>query len=159
MRDRIIEYSIQRLLLDGLRFSIDDVAKALRISKKTIYRYFPTKEDLAVEIYETYYENAMCQIKTITAAGTGDAALQLLRIYYQSIYMSRDEIFNKYALNAKIRGLAQSNRERMKICFENTLHQADKTAIMIIIDGALQKLCENQSEAEKVFERLITLLC
>lgn len=159
MRDSIIKCSIEILLRDGLRFSVDDVAKTLKISKKTIYRYFPAKEDLAVEIYKTHYENAMRKIETISDARSEDALLQFLRVYYQSVYMARDEIFNKYALNAKICALAKLNCERIKSRFENVLPQSDKSPLMIIVDGALKNLCDNQIDEEKVFERLVTLLC
>lgn len=159
MRESIINYSIELLLRDGLRFSIDDVAKALKISKKTIYKFFSTKEQLAIEIYETYYENSLRKIEEIAKMQSKDVVAQMLDIYYLSHCMVREEIFNKYAINASIRDLAQTNHNHIKMFIENLLAAADKSAVMLIIDGALQKLYENKDEEKKVIARLVTLIC
>lgn len=47
MKDRITEESIKSLQQEGLRFSVPTLAERLKISKKTVYKYFPTKEALA----------------------------------------------------------------------------------------------------------------
>lgn len=52
MKNKIIEESITSLQQEGLRFSVDTLAERLKVSKKTIYKYFPTKEVLAYAIYE-----------------------------------------------------------------------------------------------------------
>ena len=48
MRDRIIRASIENLRREDLKFSVDTLTAQLKISKKTIYKYFPDKEALAV---------------------------------------------------------------------------------------------------------------
>ena len=48
MRDRIIRASIENLRREGLKFSVDTLTAQLKISKKTVYKYFPDKESLAV---------------------------------------------------------------------------------------------------------------
>lgn len=159
MRDSIIKYSIEILLRDGLRFSIDDVAKALKISKKTIYKFFSTKEQLATEIYKTYYENALHKIEAIPKIHSKDDVAQLLDIYYHSHCMVREEIFNKYAINANIRALAQANHNHIRRLIEDLLTSADSSALMIIIDGAMQKLYENKDKEEKVIAMLVTFIC
>lgn len=159
MRDAIIKCSIESLQKNGLRFSIDEVAKSLGISKKTIYKYFATKEELAVEIYKTYYKNAKQVLADIEGLHTKDAVKKMLAIYYQSHCMNRGGIFNKYALNANIRALAQTNHNLIKMCVENFLPEADKVPLMILIDGALQNLCERKDEEKKVIEILSGLLC
>ena len=58
MRDRIIQEAIASLQKEGLRFSVDLLADRLSVSKKTIYKYFSTKESLAVAMYDQYYEIA-----------------------------------------------------------------------------------------------------
>lgn len=62
MRDRIISESIESLRKEGLRFSVDTLAERLNISKKTIYKYFPTKEALAFALYQRYYANIKAQV-------------------------------------------------------------------------------------------------
>ena len=41
MRDKIVEASIEALRNEGLKFSVDTLADSLRISKKTVYKFFP----------------------------------------------------------------------------------------------------------------------
>ena len=51
MKNRITEESVKSLQQEGLKFSVDTLAEKLKISKKTIYKYFPDKEALAVAVY------------------------------------------------------------------------------------------------------------
>lgn len=53
MKDKIIKASIESLRQEGLRFSVDTLAEKLKISKKTIYKFLPDKESLAVALYES----------------------------------------------------------------------------------------------------------
>lgn len=50
MRERIIKAAIESLQAEGLKFSVDTIASKLKISKKTIYKFFPDKETLAYAI-------------------------------------------------------------------------------------------------------------
>lgn len=159
MKNAVIQCAIGELQRNGLRFSIDEVARTLKISKKTIYKYFATKEQLAVEIYKTFYEDARHKLEIVSGKQSEDAVRQMLEIYYQSHCMTGDEIFNKYALNGQIRSLAQTNHNRIGTLIENLFAPEDRAACMIIVDGALHQLCENKGEEEKVISRLVTILC
>ena len=160
MRDTIIKCSILGLQRRGLRFSIDEIAKSLKISKKTIYKYFATKEDLAIEIYKTFYEEAINRIRALEPElPKKQAVTQMLTVYLRSHCMVRNEIFNKYSLNANIRALAKSNHDEIKARIEACLPQTDRAALMIMIDGSMQALCEHKAEEEKVIEKLVTLIC
>lgn len=160
MRDAIIECSVQGLLRDGLRFSVDEVAKTLKISKKTVYKYFPAKEDLAAEIYDKFYGDALNKIEEIKATHSGKEAAELIiGVYFKSHVMVRKEIFNKYSLNAGIRNPAIVNHGKIRARVEELLTASDREALMVIIDGSLQKLCEKREEEKKVIERLVELIC
>lgn len=52
MKNTIIDASIELFQSVGLKFSIDMLAKKLKISKKTIYKYFIDKGSLAIALYE-----------------------------------------------------------------------------------------------------------
>ena len=41
MKEKIIKESIVSLRTEGLKFSVDTLAERLKISKKTVYKYFP----------------------------------------------------------------------------------------------------------------------
>lgn len=157
MKDAIVRRSIEELQRRGLRFSIDEVAKSLKISKKTVYKYFASKEDLAVEIYRTYYQDALRRISVAENVRTRDRAMQIITEYYRSHCMVRDEIFNKYALNENIRRLALTDHARIGAYVKSLLPASDADALMIVVDGTLRELCGNRREEKKVLERLVIL--
>ncbi len=50
-KEKIIHFTQQKFFADGMsRVTMDQLAKEMRISKKTIYKHFPSKQDLAREI-------------------------------------------------------------------------------------------------------------
>lgn len=59
-------------------------ASKLKISKKTIYKYFPDKETLSIALYETYYSNATNQVKELISKNTKKSYKELHYIYYDS---------------------------------------------------------------------------
>lgn len=146
--------------IHATRFSIDNVAKSLKVSKKTIYKYFATKEDLAVAIFETFYREALDEIESIERTQTGERrAAQMLGVYFRSHCMVRDDIFNKYSLNGSICGLARKSHNKLKARVEQYLPPSDSAALMIVIDGSLQKLVDRKEYAETVINRLVPYLC
>lgn len=46
MRDRIISAAIEEMIEHGIKFTMTDLATRLAVSKRTIYEYFPSKDDL-----------------------------------------------------------------------------------------------------------------
>ena len=41
----------------GLDFTMDDIAQSMHIAKKTIYRFFSSKEDLLIALLDYGFEN------------------------------------------------------------------------------------------------------
>lgn len=57
MKERIIESVAKYVNLYGIkRFTVDDIAKDLGISKKTVYKYFKSKDELVSEFIRTSIE-------------------------------------------------------------------------------------------------------
>ena len=52
VEEKIINQTIQLFQAKGLKFTLDELASELRISKKTIYQYFPSKEAILNEVVE-----------------------------------------------------------------------------------------------------------
>jgi AcrR family transcriptional regulator len=51
-QEHILAHGLQSLISDGIRgFTVESLARELAMSKKTIYKYFPTKEMLIREIF------------------------------------------------------------------------------------------------------------
>ena len=52
MKETIIQEAINLYRIKGLSFTMNDIAQNLHIAKKTIYRYFDSKESLLQGIVE-----------------------------------------------------------------------------------------------------------
>lgn len=162
MRNAIIEASIESLRQEGLRFSVDTLSDKLRISKKTVYKYFPDKEALALAIYEKYFLDAAEQAKKQIVRGTNDSKAELHKIYFDSKVMTRGGIFNKYKLNRSVYAFASEKSDSLwslvsaSFCAE--LSEAEKESLRIIVDGSFEKLCNTELSPDGVIERLVELL-
>ena len=143
MKNKIIEESIRSLQLEGLRFSVDTLAERLKISKKTVYKYFPTKEALAYAIYEKFYIDLTAEIEKTTQINDEQIAEKLLLHYFASAKMVRKELFNKYCLNNAIGAFALQhhldiwNIIKPYVCNRMTDDKAE--IYKLIIDGAFDK--------------------
>lgn len=162
MKDRIIQASIESLRQEGLKFSLDVLSDKLKISKKTVYKYFPDKEELATALYEKYYSDVSEQAKELILKNTEQSHRELLLLYFDSKVMTRNEIFNKYKLNSAIYTYtakkADSLWELISASFCGAVSEADRNALRIIVDGSLEKLCSDGSNLSAVIERLVSLL-
>lgn len=55
---KIVEFGEQKFFKEGIhKTTMDEVASELRMSKKTIYKYFPTKDDLVRAIAKHFMNN------------------------------------------------------------------------------------------------------
>lgn len=99
MKEDIIKLSIKYLKKDGLKFNLDLIAHDLKISKKTIYKYFKDKEDLALNVYSYYFDTLDTKINKIINSNNIDL-IKILDLYYESLIMTREDMFNKFNLNS-----------------------------------------------------------
>lgn len=162
MKDRIVRASIEGLRNEGLKFSIDLLANKLKISKKTIYKYFPDKETLSIALYETYYSDAAKQARELISKNTEESHKELLYIYFDSKRMTRNDIFNKYKLNQTIYAYTKEKSDclwkMIAASFRRDLSETDKNVFRIIVDGSFEKLCEDCTALKDVIERMVNLL-
>lgn len=55
-RERILEVAKQAFTLSGANTSLDDIAKQAGVGPGTLYRHFPTRDDLLAAVYRTEVE-------------------------------------------------------------------------------------------------------
>lgn len=162
MKDKIIHESINSLRQDGLKFSIDTLADKLKISKKTIYKFFPDKESLALALYENYYADAAAQAHRLISGRERPVYTDLLHLYFDSKTMIRSEIFNKYKLNETIYAYAAGQNDALwkiiSASFHDGLSEKERNTLRVIIDGSFEKLCAARISPDAVIERLVNLL-
>lgn len=152
MKDRITEESIKSLQQEGLRFSVDTLAERLKISKKTVYKYFPTKEALANAIYEKYYADLHGALQELIRRNA--PAEDFLRLYFDSAKMSRKEIFNKYALNRAIGDTAAEHHLSLWNAIASHLcpgrSEPELEILKVITDGAFANAVAKDAEPDAV---------
>lgn len=162
MKEKIINASIESLREEGLKFSVDTLADKLKISKKTIYKYFPDKEALALSLYEKYYDNAMLLAKKLVDNSTDAGYSTLLRLYFDSKMMVRGEIFNKYKLNCTIYAYASERNDSLwaaiSTAFQDMGSENDAKIFRLIVDASFEKLCNDRINPDGVIERLVKLV-
>lgn len=65
-REKIIKFTSQKFFSEGFyKTSMDEISRELQVSKKTIYKYFPSKEKLVEEITDEMLNDANCEIESI----------------------------------------------------------------------------------------------
>lgn len=160
MRDKIVEASIEALRNEGLKFSVDTLADSLRISKKTVYKFFPDKEALALALYEKYYTDTVHKARILIGRNTPLSKKELLDLYFDSKTMTRRDIFNKYKLNGTIAAFAASKNDELWSLIASSLRKekTDQQTLRIIVDGAFEKLCNDGFNPDKVIKRLVDVL-
>ena len=68
MKERIINTARERFFQFGFRkVTMDEIASDLGISKKTLYKYFDSKESLAAEVVAEFQSNVAKMINTLRA--------------------------------------------------------------------------------------------
>ena len=161
VRSLIIKESANSLKTDGLKFSVDTLSAKLKISKKTVYKYFSSKQELAIAVYDYFYNDVNGRISCFISENLKDKVLFLLNIYFESSLMTHDEIFNKYALNDSVRSYAKGNHIKVwnRICSAARLSDETAGSAKIIVDGAFKELRNNAQASEKVIGFLVDCLC
>lgn len=161
MKKQITEEAVKSLEREGLKFSIDALAEKLKISKKTVYKYFPDKEALAFAVYENYYSKMSERVENLQCGKDGDLKENLLLCYFESQRMVRKEIFNKYNLNDIIRAYALKQHEALWAAIKPAFNFSDEnenTVLKIIADGTFEKLSSGNFPPSAVIKKLVTLL-
>lgn len=161
MRERIIDTAIESLRTEGLKFSVDTIASKLKISKKTIYKFFPDKETLAYAIYKEYYNRASDNVSKIENEGN-NIKFRLLMVYQDASQMICSEIFNKYKLNESVYSFVMKLQNDLwsKILFliAPSASQTEELVLRSIIEGTFEKAVNYSVSAELIAEKLVKLL-
>ncbi|MEQ9374466.1 MAG: TetR/AcrR family transcriptional regulator [Imperialibacter sp.] len=77
-KERIISYLLDKFLTEPTRLdTVDEWARDLGMSKKTIYKYFPAKEHLLSELFSTMLEKQRLMLTTMLE-GEGSSLHKLL---------------------------------------------------------------------------------
>lgn len=90
-KDKIIDKARLSFLKNGLlQTSMDDVAKAAELHRRTLYRYFKTKEDLAFEVTILFIDDWNTYHRKINSELTG-SGLDCLKEFLSKLFFYMSE--------------------------------------------------------------------
>ena len=134
-KDKIIEYSEEKFFKDGFyKTTMDEVASELRMSKKTIYKFFPSKEDLVMAIAK-HFMNRM-KNKILPALNSDKNAIEKLGELISILAGASEKISTK-------------RMEEMKRHFPSLWNEIDKFRTEMMF-GNITKVI-NQGKKEGLF--------
>jgi AcrR family transcriptional regulator len=92
-KDKIIKFAQQKFFSKGFyKTTMDEISRELQMSKKTIYKYFPSKEILVEEITDEMLSGAVCEIDNIV---DGDESVVIKFVKMLHRYMNNTARFSE----------------------------------------------------------------
>lgn len=89
-REKLLKGATELFMRYGLRsVSMDDIARQLGVSKKTIYQYFTDKDDIVATVVKSHMEREQEQFEEITRVSK-DAVDEMVRLSYRLKESMRD---------------------------------------------------------------------
>lgn len=122
IKERILDTTIDIFSQDGLKFTMDSLAKKLSMSKKTIYKFFPDKQSLLHEMVD-YSFNQIKMAKRNVVCSSGDDIVEVLTKVLQAM-PERYENVNLgqlYVLKDKYPQIYHHVEQRLESDWENTI--------------------------------------
>ena len=164
--DNVLQKSAELIMKFGVKSNtMDDVAKHLGISKKTLYQHFSNKEDMILKCAKAKFEffsSALAQIKE-TSSDAIDELIQIdhfliknrikrnpivfneLQRYYPEIFTETYELHQSYVSN-----LVKSNIERgiSEGLFRDDI---EPNIIAALYAGRIEAVVQGQNELEEQY--------
>lgn len=122
VRKRILNGTMEVFNQKGLKFTMDDIAKELGISKKTIYKVFDDKEEMFLEMVDFLFdqikasEEEVMQDKSLTTLQKITKILGVMPESYREI-----DLRKLYDLKEKYPATYHRVEERLETGWENTI--------------------------------------
>lgn len=140
-KDKILQFTHQLFLAEGFyKTSMDEIARELQISKKTIYKYFPSKDGLLEDVCELRMVNAEKMIDEIINTDE-DAVTKFVKLVNMNHAMMKN-CSEKWIKDLQLHAphlMERFNKLRDK--------EIGKTMTRLIEQGRKEKLIENYPPA------------
>ena len=80
LKVRILDEAAKWFDSKGTRFTMDDLARSLGMSKKTIYTVFRDKRSIMIETIDRFFDDALAEEKSIIADENLNTVEKLLKV-------------------------------------------------------------------------------
>lgn len=162
LKERIFEAAIESFNVKGLKFTMDDIAKQLSISKKTIYTQFKTKNQMFLEMVDYLFDN----IKESEQSIVEDDSLPLVEKIRRILSIMPDsyrtiDLRQLYQLKEDYPEIYRRVEERLESGWEMTLELMNEGIEQGVIRDVKLPLFKMMMEAalEQFFSRDILVRC
>ncbi len=121
LRERVIAAAAALFQKSGLRFTMQEVAAALHISKKTIYTVYPSKEELLLDMVDTLFADIhRAKGELMAASGPIEARIEAVIVALPEQYRALDfRLLGE--LEEKHPAVARRVREHLETNWEPTI--------------------------------------
>lgn len=160
LRETILEGTLEAFNQKGIKFTMDDIARILSISKKTIYTVFDDKEDLFLDMVDYLFDSIKESEREVLAddtLGTLEKVRKILGVMPDS-YKNVD-FRQLYMLKGKYPTIYKKVEERLETGWESTialLEQGMKEGVIRDVSIPLVKMMLEAS-LEQFFQRDILI--
>lgn len=158
-RENVIKSVLRCFDKKGIKLSTDDVAKDLKTSKRTIYNYFKSKDDMMRCAISYVFDDIERQHKLIVASDKNwlDKLIEILLVYPSVINLNGVDLKNIQRLNPDLYMLILENfSTKWDLTFEvfekckeeGLIKQIDKSVFRAIFLGIYEQSIENTQHQE-----------
>ena len=159
-RQMILEGTIRAFNRKGLKFTMDDVAKELSMSKKTIYTIFRDKESLFFAMVDYLFDSIKESEQSVLNDESLDTLEKIRKVLGVIPEGYREIDFRQlYLLREKYPAIYQRVEERLETGWENTialLEQGMREGVVRKVDIPIVKMMM-EAAIEQFFQRDILL--
>lgn len=159
-RQMILEGTIRAFNRKGLKFTMDDVAKELSMSKKTIYTVFRDKESLFFAMVDYLFDSIKESEQRVLNDESLDTLEKIRKVLGVIPEGYREIDFRQlYLLREKYPAIYQRVEERLETGWENTialLEQGMREGVVRKVDIPIVKMMM-EAAIEQFFQRDILL--
>lgn len=159
-RQTILEGTIRAFNRKGLKFTMDDVAKELSMSKKTIYTVFHDKESLFFAMVDYLFDSIKESEQRVLNDESLDTLEKIRKVLGVIPEGYREIDFRQlYLLREKYPAIYQRVEERLETGWENTialLEQGMREGVVRKVDIPIVKMMM-EAAIEQFFQRDILL--
>ncbi|MDA7570123.1 TetR/AcrR family transcriptional regulator [Flavobacteriaceae bacterium] len=134
MKKKIVDQSIQLFLQYGYKsVTMDDIAKHMGVSKKTIYVHFPTKDELVEQSAVNHLDGIIKKINVISKQSK-DPIIELYQIKKEALnHLSSEKNSPQYQLQKYYPSLYSKLKEKefsaLSGLFSNSIQEGIQTGI------------------------------
>lgn len=121
--DKMYLSALALLRKNGVKFTVEDLCKDVKMSKKTFYRLFPSKGDFACLVYKKAFAafdsaNEACSGKELLSS---KESLALFSSFCNILAITDEKTFNLYSMSQTVEKSALSNLAQRKEAFKAKL--------------------------------------